>query len=270
MSTTNGIMALIRKARLKDYIDRVQSSTDSPLLIGEFGYDSNHINATDALQELLQEEDYQHIGRIVWVWEANDNNDLTTDSASNGSGHKISSCYSKPDNLSALGELVWADTHRLIETDTSTTNLNSVPRQNYPFQQTIELTEFDSFNIASSDLSNGRLMLSDENAGDTQITAIDDSGILSADKYPGDLEVILEYADHALIKENAYQALLGLFLADDTYTWDSLATYPRITNKIYNSSGLNYSWFDLIDNAGQSWQAAETPTKNQWLPALVA
>lgn len=98
--------------RLSNYFDRVLAATRSPLLIGEFGYGDNHANATEALFSLLNQPAYQHIGRLGWVWSANDNNDLTTDTTSKGSGAAIDALNSKPGNLTRLGELLWEDTHK--------------------------------------------------------------------------------------------------------------------------------------------------------------
>ena len=98
-------------ARLANYFDRVQSATQSPLLIGEYGYQDNTGKATEALYTLLQQPKYQHMGRLAWTWSANDNNDLTTHSSSHGSGASINACHTQPTNLTRLGELVWQDTH---------------------------------------------------------------------------------------------------------------------------------------------------------------
>lgn len=102
-----------RLGRMSDYFDRVQAATQSPLLIGEYGYATNTGHATEALYELLQQPNYAHMGRLAWTWSANDNNDLTTDVGSHGSGAAIDSCYTKPGNLTRLGELIWHDTHAL-------------------------------------------------------------------------------------------------------------------------------------------------------------
>lgn len=130
---------------------------------------------------------------------------------------------------------------------------------NYPFSSTNELDDFSLHNVSTDDLQNGQLLLEDNQAGDTQITAEDDSGILGNNSYSGGLEVILQYTDHAL-PESDYSALPGLFLANDEYTWEAPGTYPRVNGKIHSS--IDASWFDFSNNAEQAASASITPRQS--------
>lgn len=128
----------------------------------------------------------------------------------------------------------------------------------WEFTDTSELNDFDLHSTTTNDLQDGLLFLKDDQSGDAYIGADDDSGILGKKRYSGGLDVILKYSDHALLA-TGYQAILGLFLADDSYAWESPATNPSLTAKIYDS--INYSWLEFADNAGQFTQVALTPRK---------
>lgn len=95
-------------SRLTDYHDAVQAKNYA-LIVGE--YSSSNVNSTmTATNYMFQSTQARNIGRIAWNWHANDNGDLTTNTAYNGGGDGIDSCLA-PTNLTALGQLVWDDNH---------------------------------------------------------------------------------------------------------------------------------------------------------------
>ena len=94
--------------RVQNFIDRLYASSEAPVVIGEYGSwnGSSTIKATQYLHDLIKEPGYEHIGRNVWTWAANDLNDLVN--IKDGSGYHVDSCDS-PTNLTPLGEMVWDD-----------------------------------------------------------------------------------------------------------------------------------------------------------------
>lgn len=129
----------------------------------------------------------------------------------------------------------------------------------YPFTSASELNDFTTYNVTADNVVNGQLLIRDNQTNNYR-----DAGILTKASYAGDLDVIMQYSDHMLFKADAYQGLLALFLANDSYAWDEKNTpvRPRVMNQIYNSTGLNYSWITFENNAGQKWQSAENPRKS--------
>ena len=173
-------------ARLQDYFDRVQATTRSPLLIGEFGYADNTGKATEALHTLLQRPQYQHIGRLVWTWAASDNNDLTTDATSQGSGAAIDACHAHPSNLTRLGELVWQDTHA-TELDSDNDGL--------PNQQ-----DEDDDNDGLPDLWELENGLDSSNAADA-VADNDSDGLINLDEYRLDTDPLNPDSDGDGLKD---------------------------------------------------------------------
>ncbi|UOG90781.1 MAG: cellulase family glycosylhydrolase [Candidatus Thiothrix sulfatifontis] len=173
-------------ARLQDYFDRVQATTRSPLLIGEFGYADNTGKATEALHTLLQRPQYQHIGRLVWTWAASDNNDLTTDATSQGSGAAIDACHAHPSNLTRLGELVWQDTHA-AELDSDNDGL--------PNQQ-----DEDDDNDGLPDLWELENGLDSSNAADA-VADNDSDGLINLDEYRLDTDPLNPDSDGDGLKD---------------------------------------------------------------------
>lgn len=98
--------------RLRDYVSRLYATLNIPVLVGEYGSSNNvsTLNATRSLHTLTGEAEYSSLGRTAWVWDAYDQNDLTTDG--NGGGQLVDSCIA-PSNLTELGTLIWKDNHEL-------------------------------------------------------------------------------------------------------------------------------------------------------------
>lgn len=97
-------------SRVQNYVDALFAAMDAPVFVGEYGsqnFDST-LPASQFLHQLVQQPGYERVGRSVWTWSAWDMNDLT--STGDGSGYLIDSCTS-PQNLTALGQLVWDDNH---------------------------------------------------------------------------------------------------------------------------------------------------------------
>ena len=96
------------EVRLRDYIDQLQSSSDAPVMVGEYGSWNNRstLEASEYLHNIIKQPEYQHVGRSAWTWAASDPNDLVTEK--DGSGYHIDNCE-VPTNLTPLGQLVWND-----------------------------------------------------------------------------------------------------------------------------------------------------------------
>ena len=138
--------------------------------------------------------------------------------------------------------------------------------ESYSFDKVTELGAFTLYNVDSSELQEGGLLLEDRVTGDGQINEEDDSGILTTKSYSGDFKVVLKYSNHALLG-TGYQALLGLFLANESFTWESEESYPRLTSKIYDT--IDYNWFDFGNNGDQNTQVSVTPRKTAGYLRLV-
>ncbi len=98
--------------RLENYIASLFANSPVPLVIGEYGsinIGMDTLAATQALHTLLNQSAYAHVGRIVWVWDAVDGNDLTL--VPPGGGGYAAPCDSGPTNLTMLGQIVWEDNH---------------------------------------------------------------------------------------------------------------------------------------------------------------
>lgn len=134
-----------------------------------------------------------------------------------------------------------------------------VAADTYSFDSVDDLQAFELFHVTNNQLRAGQVYLEDLQYGDTQIDAQDDAGLLTRTQYTGDLEVILQYSSHALLQDDAYQALLGLFFLDNASAWENLAAYPHVTHKLHQSPDLNHSWFDFGDNLGFNQQAVISP-----------
>ncbi len=96
--------------RLQDYVEQLYRTLSRPVLVGEYGSFNNVDTspASESLHVLAGQDGYQSLGRVVWTWDADDRNDLTT--TASGGGQHVDSCAA-PGNLSPLGQLVWDDNH---------------------------------------------------------------------------------------------------------------------------------------------------------------
>lgn len=90
-----------------DYFDRLQQRK-IPVMVGEYGAVNGDRPTLTASQQMMTAAQEREIGRLVWVFSANDSNDLTT---LNG-GHGYHFDGSNPEDLTALGQLVWSDLQR--------------------------------------------------------------------------------------------------------------------------------------------------------------
>lgn len=97
-------------SRLDDYVSRLQMTLNTPIVVGEYGsYNNNStIAALRNLRDMLQLSGNEEVGRVAWVWDAYDNNNLTTKWS--GGGQWVDSC-SAPTNLTEFGQIVWEDNH---------------------------------------------------------------------------------------------------------------------------------------------------------------
>ena len=105
-----------------------------------------------------------------------------------------------------------------------------------------DLAAFTTNNTAAGALSGGRLLLSDP-----KDKMLRDAGILGRADLPGDLDVIVEYRDQALLNPG-YQAKLALLLAGPDYAWATDQPVARLTHTIHDTS--NWSWHDLTQPGG--------------------
>lgn len=197
------------------------------------------------------------------IEESIDNNDSTDTNEINSSEQQDNEpIEEEDDNTSESHE------NTTNPTDTNSTNTSEANqseeltdyenRNRYTFSNISELEEFSLYNITNNDLQNGTLLLEDNQSGDTQINAEDDRGILTIQSYRGDFEATLKYSDHVLLG-SGYQAQLGLFLANESFNWESTTSYPRLTNKMHKT--IDYSWFNFSDGENESQQSSVSPRK---------
>lgn len=97
------------------YFDQLHDR-NIPVIVGEYGSKNGDRSTLPASAKMMEAAQDQEIGRIVWVFSANDANDLTT--LSGGHGHHFDG--SNPEVLTDLGQLVWRDLQR-------SENLSSYP-----------------------------------------------------------------------------------------------------------------------------------------------
>ncbi|NET10624.1 MAG: glycoside hydrolase family 5 protein [Symploca sp. SIO2B6] len=90
-----------------DYLSQLQEK-GIPTIVGEYGASNGEQSTIPASLKMMEAVQEQDIGRIVWVFSANDRNDLTTGPGGHGyhfNGENI-------DELTELGRLVWDDLQR--------------------------------------------------------------------------------------------------------------------------------------------------------------
>jgi hypothetical protein len=95
-------------SKMIDFLDRCEAA-GLALLVGEYGVYTN-ADTMEATYAMGRVAFPRGIGRIVWHWWGGDRNDLTT-SGNGGGWHVDRTDGTKPTNLTALGEFVWADNH---------------------------------------------------------------------------------------------------------------------------------------------------------------
>lgn len=86
------------------YFDQLQAQ-DIPIMVGEYGSENVGQNVTQASVNMMLAAQSREIGRIAWVGQANDNNDLTYGKG----GHAYYFNGTNTEILTRLGSLVWQD-----------------------------------------------------------------------------------------------------------------------------------------------------------------
>ena len=87
---------------ISHYFDQLHQQ-NIPVMVGEYGAVNGDRSTLSASQQMMNAVQEREIGRMVWVFSANDRNDLTL---KNG-GHGYHFDGSNPEDLTALGQLVW-------------------------------------------------------------------------------------------------------------------------------------------------------------------
>ncbi len=108
-----------------------------------------------------------------------------------------------------------------------------------------DLAAFTRVNIPAAALAGGGLEIADPQDGVQR-----DAGLLSLAALSGNLDVIVEYRDHALLN-TGYQAKLALWLAGADYDWATDQPTARLTHTIHDSS--NWSWHTFAAPGGPSY-----------------
>lgn len=106
------------------------------------------------------------------------------------------------------------------------------------FDNSTDLSYFEAFGVSTTNLDAGDLLLDDDDPD-----SVNHIGLLSLDAFDGDLDVILEYADHAL-PSTSYQANVSLLLAGDAYQWNTWVDLIQVYNKIHESMDYSWQWFE--------------------------
>ncbi|WP_299004119.1 cellulase family glycosylhydrolase [uncultured Shewanella sp.] len=83
-------------------------NNEQALIITEYGAENLSVSTSQATQAMFQSAKKLGIGRFVWIWSADDNNNLTF--SEKGHGADINDCL-HPTNLTPLGQQVWNDNH---------------------------------------------------------------------------------------------------------------------------------------------------------------
>lgn len=89
------------------YFDQLHQH-NIPVVVGEYGSVNGDRSTLSASVQMMEAAQEREIGRLVWVFSANDANDLTTQSG--GHGHHFNG--SNTEDLTELGQLVWNDLQR--------------------------------------------------------------------------------------------------------------------------------------------------------------
>ncbi|WP_299495048.1 cellulase family glycosylhydrolase [uncultured Shewanella sp.] len=82
--------------------------TNKALIVTEYGAENASISTSKATKAMFQSVNKLGIGRFVWIWSADDNNNLTI--SPKGHGVDINDCQQLT-NLTPLGKQVWDDNH---------------------------------------------------------------------------------------------------------------------------------------------------------------
>lgn len=78
------------------------------LIVTEYGTQNASVSTAQATNAMFHSTKKLDIGRFVWIWGADDNNNLTI--SEKGHGVDINDCQ-QPTNLTPLGKQVWNDNH---------------------------------------------------------------------------------------------------------------------------------------------------------------
>ena len=92
------------------YFDQLHQR-NIPVIVGEYGSINSDRPTLSTSRQMMEAVQSREIGRLVWVFSANDANDLTTQPG--GHGHHFNG--SNTEDLTALGQLVWSDLQRTEE-----------------------------------------------------------------------------------------------------------------------------------------------------------
>lgn len=92
---------------ISHYFDQLHQH-NIPVMVGEYGAINGDRSTLSASQQMMNAVQEREIGRMVWVFSANDRNDLTSQQG----GHGYHFDGSNTDTLTELGQLVWQDLQR--------------------------------------------------------------------------------------------------------------------------------------------------------------
>ena len=95
------------QADIGDYFEQLHQQ-NIPVMVGEYGSVNGDRPTLEASRQMMTAAQEQEIGRLVWVFSANDANDLTNQQG----GHGYHFDGSNPEALTELGQLVWSDLQR--------------------------------------------------------------------------------------------------------------------------------------------------------------
>lgn len=95
------------QASIGDYFAQLHQQ-NIPVMVGEYGSVNGDRPTLEASVQMMTAAQEREIGRMVWVFSANDANDLTTQRG----GHGYHFDGSNPETLTDLGQLVWSDLQR--------------------------------------------------------------------------------------------------------------------------------------------------------------
>ncbi|MEM9213494.1 MAG: glycoside hydrolase family 5 protein [Cyanobacteria bacterium P01_F01_bin.150] len=100
------------------YFDQLHER-NIPIMVGEYGAVNNTHSTLAASQQMMTAAQQREIGRMVWVFSANDRNDLTI--KDEGHGHYFDGA--NVNDLTPLGQLVWNDLQRIEDLESLDSSL---------------------------------------------------------------------------------------------------------------------------------------------------